>query len=573
MRNREIIDKIIQYHPQAKNYHGCDGYKYGDPEDECRGVAVALVPIVEVIEKAYKMGCNLLITHEPIYYQTPDYPEWKGAFQNSVADEKMHLLCKNGMTVWRNHDHMHQHQPDAIFSGVLKQLGWEKYEIDLPEKIPLAYGVELPNAVTVAEMGRYLVEKIGINGVKYIGRDEDSVKRILIAAHLYPNGFYPDGMQEDGFYHDYSMDLMQVMEMQHMDALIPGEIIEWTILSYIRDAISLGRNRSCFNIGHFALEELGMKEAVNWTQGLAGDAIQVRYIHSGEAFSYHTSKKERGQIMNKNGIIEIIDGVYQIKYYWLGIANVYMYLIVGGEKAMLIDSGYSITGALQYVREITLLPVVLVNTHGHFDHIGGNADIGEAFLSEADWETACQHSDYGYLKKMMAHYKEKSLLVRLLLKLPKLNKEMEESLLVKSCKYNRLPAEGFFELGNRRVYFLETPGHTMGSICLFDEKTKSLFTGDMLCEEGVLLGFDHSASVSEYRDSVKKIQSFYQENGGKMILPSHHKLPVMVDIFDRYIDLCNKIIDGEIKGTYIDDGLSQGLVAKENRLQMIYNKI
>lgn len=291
MRNREIIDKIIQYHPQVENYHGCDEYKCGNPEEECRGVAVALVPTLEVIEKAYKAGCNLLITHEPIYYQTPDYPEWKGAFRNSVVDEKMHLLCEYGMTVWRDHDHMHLHQPDAIFSGVLKQLGWDKYEIALPEKFPLAYAVELPDEVTVAEMSEYLAEKIGLNGVRYIGRDEDCIKRILIAAHLYPNGFYPDGVQADGFYHDYSMDLMRVMETQHMDALIPGEIVEWTILLYIRDAVFLGRNKSCFNIGHFALEELGMKEAANWIQGLVGKMIEVKYIHSREAFSYHTIEK------------------------------------------------------------------------------------------------------------------------------------------------------------------------------------------------------------------------------------------------------------------------------------------
>lgn len=277
--------------------------------------------------------------------------------------------------------------------------------------------------------------------------------------------------------------------------------------------------------------------------------------------------------MNKNGIIKIADGIYQIKYYWLGVANVYMFLIVGEEKAMLIDTGYSITGALQCAREVTSLPIILVNTHGHFDHIGGNGDIGEAYLSEADWETARQHSDYNYLKNMMAHYMEQSLPVRLLLKIPRLNNDMEKGIHVKKCRYHRLPAENFFELGNRKVLFLETPGHTRGSICLFDEKTKSLFTGDMICEEGVLLGFEHSTSVSEYKKSVEKIQKFYTENDGELILPSHHKLPISRNIFNRYIDLCNKICNGEIEGTYIDDGLSQGLKVKDNDLQMIYNKI
>ena len=72
---------------------------------------------------------------------------------------------------------------------------------------------------------------------------------------------------------------------------------------------------------------------------------------------------------NKNEIVKLTDGVYQIKYYWLGIANVYAYLIVGSERALLIDTCYSITGIKKYVEQITTLPVDVVNTHGHFDHV------------------------------------------------------------------------------------------------------------------------------------------------------------------------------------------------------------
>lgn len=49
-----------------------------------------------------------------------------------------------------------------------------------------------------------------------------------------------------------------------IDAIIPGEIIEWTVLSYIRDAVQLGKNKAVFNIGHFNLEELGMKYAARF---------------------------------------------------------------------------------------------------------------------------------------------------------------------------------------------------------------------------------------------------------------------------------------------------------------------
>lgn len=277
--------------------------------------------------------------------------------------------------------------------------------------------------------------------------------------------------------------------------------------------------------------------------------------------------------MSKNEIIKIGDGIYQIKYYWLGIANVYMFLVIGGERALLIDTGYATTDVMNYVRRVTDKPVIPVNTHGHFDHIGGNGVFQEVYLSEKDWKTARDHSDREYLQRMLQHKKDISRIFRMMAKLPAVKKELEESTDIGQCKYLPLPAESYFELGSRKVLFLETPGHTQGSICLFDEKTGSLFPGDMLCERGVLLGLDHSTSVEEYRQSVERIEKFYKEHSGKRIFPSHHELPVSENIFLRYRELCDKIISGEVKGRYIDDGISQGLCAKGNDLQIIYRRI
>lgn len=59
--------------------------------------------------------------------QTPDFPDWKGDFENSVQKEKEAYIREHRLTVWRDHDHMHTHQPDSIFAGVIKYLGWESY--------------------------------------------------------------------------------------------------------------------------------------------------------------------------------------------------------------------------------------------------------------------------------------------------------------------------------------------------------------------------------------------------------------------------------------------------------------
>ncbi len=79
------------------------------------------------------------------------------------------------------------------------------------------------------------------------------------------------------------MEIMKYMETENIDAIIPGEIIEWTILSYIRDAAYMGKHKACFNIGHFNMEELGMKYALEGVEELSKErtenakAIFARY--------------------------------------------------------------------------------------------------------------------------------------------------------------------------------------------------------------------------------------------------------------------------------------------------------
>ena len=71
-----------------------------------------------------------------------------------------------------------------------------------------------------------------------------------------------------------------------VQAIIPGEIIEWTTLSYIRDGIAQGKPLACYNIGHFNWEELGMKYAAEWIKDLVGTQLPVHFVPTGDAFSY-----------------------------------------------------------------------------------------------------------------------------------------------------------------------------------------------------------------------------------------------------------------------------------------------
>ena len=73
------------------------------------------------------------------------------------------------------------------------------------------------------------------------------------------------------------------------------------------------------------------------------------------------------------------------------------YLITGGEKALLVDTANGYEDLAEIVRSLTDLPVTVVNTHGHGDHIFGNAFFDEAWMHPADF--ALHDMFAGYAKE------------------------------------------------------------------------------------------------------------------------------------------------------------------------------
>ena len=283
MKIVQVIEKILEYHPTfPDDYDGCDGYKSGNPEVECTGIATALVPTVEVIRKATECGCNLLYVHEPSYYSTPDYPDWRAGFENKVYEEKRALLEETGIVIYRDHDHTHAHRPDGIFTGVIKYLGWEEYQI---KQEGMTMYFEFPD-MTVGKMNQLLKEKLSLNGIRYIGRLDSTVKRVAIIGHLLPNIFEHQPTTGDGFCPEYATEVIRLLEEENVDAIIPGEVIDWTVISYIRDAVQLGKTKAVFNVGHFNIEELGMKYAKDWIMELIDDQVPVHYIPTGDIYSF-----------------------------------------------------------------------------------------------------------------------------------------------------------------------------------------------------------------------------------------------------------------------------------------------
>ena len=74
----------------------------------------------------------------------------------------------------------------------------------------------------------------------------------------------------------------------------------------------------------------------------------------------------------------------------------YMYLVAGEEKAALIDTGMGFPGLRQLVERLTDKPVIVLNTHGHLDHIGGNDEFDCIYLRPDDLAVYAEHGMESY---------------------------------------------------------------------------------------------------------------------------------------------------------------------------------
>ena len=281
MKIKEVIEKILAYHPHLEGYHGCDDYKSGDPEMECTGIVTALTPNIVVIRKAIELNANLIVVHEPTYYTSQDGPGWFEDFDNEIYVEKHKLLEQHKICIWRDHDHMHANDPDSIFTGVLKYMGWlDKTKVDRDTGLYAHFLIDLEEC-TVKQLTQKLIDTIGLNGARIVGDENAIVKKAALVGHLYPQ----DIVKKDGSKGEYSIKVIEAME-NGVDVIIPGETIDWTVLSYIRDAYELGKNKAAILIGHFNWEELGMKYMQEWLFDLIEGQIPVTYVPSGDMYHY-----------------------------------------------------------------------------------------------------------------------------------------------------------------------------------------------------------------------------------------------------------------------------------------------
>src|SRR5262249_3535850 len=101
-----------------------DTYKLGDPATPVTGVATCWQATFEVLRKAAARKLNLVITHEPTFWNHLD--DTKAVQEDPVYRAKREFAERNRMVLWRFHDHWHRLTPDPIFAALTRPLAWQR---------------------------------------------------------------------------------------------------------------------------------------------------------------------------------------------------------------------------------------------------------------------------------------------------------------------------------------------------------------------------------------------------------------------------------------------------------------
>ena len=253
----QIIERIQKQVGVPWRSRTVDTFKAGNPETVVKGIATSFSATLDVCQRAATSRKNLIIVHEPTFYNHLD--ETKD-LNGEIYQVKRTFIEKNNLVVWRFHDHWHSRRPDGILTGMVAALDWEKYQ---STKNPESF--ELPSS-SLETLVKSIQKQLEIRSLRVIGDARMNVRHVALAAG----------------YNDLR-GIMNWLDNPDIEALIIGETREWEGVEYARDAVTAGRQKALIILGHVPSEERGMKECAQWLKTFTPD-VPIEYLPGGEPF-------------------------------------------------------------------------------------------------------------------------------------------------------------------------------------------------------------------------------------------------------------------------------------------------
>ncbi|TCL57699.1 putative peptidase [Hydrogenispora ethanolica] len=234
-------------------------------------------------------------------------------------------------------------------------------------------------------------------------------------------------------------------------------------------------------------------------------------------------------------------GLWRIDDFRGGFGSASMYLVEGKDKALLIDTGMGTGDLAGYVRTLTKLPVEVVLTHGHPDHVGQANQFDKVYMAQKDVAL------FGLF-----------------------------GIKTDPARFVNIQAGDTIDLGGKAFEVIAIPGHTPGSIALLDAKDQLLATGDAIGSgSNVWMHIPGTLPLDQYWVSLRKLEAKLKGFKHLTYLVGHQwqeKTPITLQYVTDMRILVEKTLHGEVVAKpYPDGGDGMGVVAEYGSATLDYS--
>jgi putative NIF3 family GTP cyclohydrolase 1 type 2 len=254
----KIIETIIKNTGSPTIPNTVDVIKEGSPETPVKGILTTMFATMEVLRQAVSKNCNLIIVHEPLYYNHLD--QTKQFKNDQVFLDKQRYIRDHKLVIWRFHDYIHSMNPDGVSLGMIAKLGWKNYAVNgtldqfrLPE-------------TTLRELAGELKQIFPKYTFYIVGDPDMKLKNVRLAAGAPGSSYH-----------------IELLEKENVDVVLAGESPQWETYEYARDASAQGKKKAVIFLGHIASEEAGMDYCAEWLRGFIKD-IPVSFVECGPSY-------------------------------------------------------------------------------------------------------------------------------------------------------------------------------------------------------------------------------------------------------------------------------------------------
>jgi putative NIF3 family GTP cyclohydrolase 1 type 2 len=258
---RDVIARVQQQVEVPWAAETVDTFKAGDPDTAVTGIAVTMMATMDVLQRAAASGKNLIITHEPTFYNHLDKLDVLEQKENDpVLAAKLAFIAKHNLVVWRFHDHWHRRKPDGVVAGMVHALGWGKYQDAKNEHL-----FTIPET-TVENLSVDLKAKLSTHAMRVVADPHQKVKRVALVPG------------SSGFARE-----THALEMPDVDVLLTGEPREWETVEYVADAVTEKKRKGLIILGHIPSEQAGMEECTRWLKTFVSE-VPTEFVPAADPF-------------------------------------------------------------------------------------------------------------------------------------------------------------------------------------------------------------------------------------------------------------------------------------------------